>query len=231
MYKNSEEFLAAFNRIEKALRQEMDNSKGIGFAKAVKILTKYNPIVRQYSDDLLQYAELRNAIVHDKTDTMHAIAEPHDSVVEHIAKIEKEITQPKVVIPMFSRKVVSFQSNDSLSHVLEAVHENGFSKFPVYHDREFKGLFTESAITKWLADNKFASGAETVIEEILPYQKDTNYNFISRNTTVYEAVGIFKDQMEKGNRIDALLITENGDPTEQLLGIITTWDMMEMQSM
>ncbi|MUK88863.1 CBS domain-containing protein [Ornithinibacillus sp. L9] len=230
MYKNSEKFLAAFNRIEKALRQELQNSKGIGFAKAVKILAKYNSIVSKYSDDLLEYAELRNAIVHDKIDTMHAIAEPHDSVVKHIEKIEKDITQPKVVIPMFSRRVVSFQVKDSLSDVLEAIHEKGFSKFPVYYEDEFKGLFTESAITKWLADNKFSSGSETLIEEILPYQKNSNFKFIGRDTTVYEAIGIFKDQIEKGNRIDALLITENGKNSEELLGIITSWDMMGIQS-
>ncbi|SES66577.1 CBS domain-containing protein [Oceanobacillus limi] len=229
MQKNSEKFLAAFNRIEKALKQEMKNGKGIGFSKSVKILSKYNSIISKYSDDLLQYAELRNAIVHDKIDTMHAIAEPHDSVVEKIEGIEKEITQPKLVVPMFERKVVTFQVEDSLSKVLSAIHNRGFSKFPVYQGKEFKGLFTESAITKWLADNHFASGSETLIKEILPYQKNENFKFISKTATVYEAIGIFREQIGKGNRIDALLITENGKNAEELLGIITSWDMMGIQ--
>jgi predicted transcriptional regulator len=226
MAENSERFITAFNRIDKAMDGELQNSKGIGFSKAVRILTRYNAVVRRYKDDLLEFAELRNAIVHNRTDTIQVIAEPHDSVVEQIEKIEREITQPRLVIPHFERSVHSFQYNDTLSKLLHAIQEKGYSKFPVYADGEFRGLVTESGITKWLANHKDHSIKEVLIEEILPFEKDTNHQFIEKNTSVYEAVELFKEQIGKGNRIAALLITENGKPQGKLLGIITTWDIM-----
>ncbi|MEN2767837.1 CBS domain-containing protein [Ornithinibacillus xuwenensis] len=226
---NSERFITAFNRIDKALDSELDNSKGFGFSKSVRILAKYNATVRRYKEDLLEYAELRNAIVHNRMDTLQVIAEPHDSIVEEIEKIEREFTQPKLVTPLFAREVQAFQLKDPLSNLLDAIHEKGYSKFPVYDHDHFKGLVTESGITQWLAKHMEAEIHEVILEEILPYQKDTNHQFIQKATTVYEAVEIFKDEIEKGNRIDALLITENGIDRETLLGIITAWDIMSIE--
>lgn len=226
MNRNSERFLTAFNRIDKAIRSNMGNSKGIGFSKAVKIMSKHNPKIDYHADDLLEYAELRNAIVHNRVETNFAIAEPHLSVVENIEMIEKVLTQPERVIPLFQKNVVTFQDDVTLEMILEAIHKKGFSKFPIYHKNEFKGLISESGITKWLAANKFKEVKKVNMSEILPFQKDSNYQFIHKDTTVFEAVDIFKEQIEKGNRVDALLITKTGSQKEPLQGIITSWDIM-----
>ncbi|GGA85259.1 CBS domain-containing protein [Ornithinibacillus halotolerans] len=231
MARNSERFITAFNRIDKAMDAELENSKGFGFAKSVRILTKYNAIVRKYKDDLLEFAELRNAIVHNRMDTELVIAEPHDSIVEKIEQIEVEMTKPKFVTPQFEKKVKTFDMKDTFTQLLDAIQEKGFSKFPVYNGREFKGLMTENGITKWLAKNKNKNKhvEDVLIEEILTYQKENNYQFISADTSVYEAVEVFKEQIGKGNRIDALLISKNGQIDETLIGIITAWDIMGIE--
>lgn len=229
MERNSDRFITAFNRIDKALDSELESNKGIGFSKAVRILTKYNPVIRRYKDDLLEFAELRNAIVHNRIDTVQVIAEPHDSIVEQIERIEQEITKPKLVIPQFEKQVHSFEINDSLSSLLDAVEEKGYSKFPVYDGENFKGLVTENGITKWLSENKEASTKEILLHEILPYQKENNHEFINKTASIYEAVELFKENIGKGNRLDALLITNNGEKNEKLLGIITAWDIMGVQ--
>ncbi|GIO25575.1 CBS domain-containing protein [Ornithinibacillus bavariensis] len=229
MAENSERFITAFNRIDKAMDGELQSSKGIGFSKAVRILTRYNAIVRRYKDDLLEFAELRNAIVHNRLDTFQVIAEPHDSVVESIEKIEKEFTQPRLVIPIFERRVHIFQSNKALSELLHVIREKGYSKFPIYDAQEFKGLVTGSGITKWLSMNKETSIRDVLIEEILPYEKETNHQFIDKDTSVYTAVELFKDEISKGNRMDALLITDNGEADGKLLGMITAWDIMSIE--
>ncbi|WP_047979801.1 CBS domain-containing protein [Ornithinibacillus contaminans] len=229
MLKNSERFITAFNRIDKALDSELNQSRGIGFSKAVRILAKYNAVVNRYKEDLLEYAELRNAIVHNRMDTIHVIAEPHDSVVAHMEKIEQAITEPKRVIPMFSKEVYSFASKDTLSDLLDVIYREGYSKFPVYNHDVFIGLVTESGITKWLAEHKQTSISEVTIEEIIPYQKESNYQFVAKTTTVYQVVDLFKEHISKGNRLDALLISETGEKQEPLLGIITAWDIMGIE--
>ncbi|RKQ33879.1 CBS domain-containing protein [Oceanobacillus halophilus] len=232
MNKNSEVFLATFNRIEKELKSLLIHKKEVGFSKAVKILRNSNAIVKQYSDDLLEFAELRNAIIHNKTDATFAIAEPHDSIVESIMKIEKELTQPRRVINVFSRKVYTFQQDDTMESLLNVIREKQFTKFPIYRGNEFQGLITQKGITNWLAHHVNDSNKmmESFLEDVLKYEKDGNYKFISGDSSVYEAVEVFKEQLGKGIRLEALLITSHGKTTEKLAGIITNWDIMKVNA-
>ncbi|MFD1849907.1 CBS domain-containing protein [Oceanobacillus bengalensis] len=228
MYKNSEIFLTTFNRIEKEIKSSLMNKKDVGFSKAVKILRNSNPIVKKYSDDLLEFAELRNAIVHNKIDMNHAIAEPHDAIVEKIEKIEMEITQPRSVASLFSRKVISFQGNEPLTNALAIIEQKGFTKFPIYEGEKFKGIITEKGITVWLSNNMESSIRDALIKDVLVYEEDDNYRHIAGETSVYKAEQIFKEQIGKGNRLQALLITADDNQTDKLIGIITNWDIMNI---
>lgn len=230
MYKNSETFLTTFNKIDKELKV-LIKSKEIGFSKAVRILRDTNAIVKRYSDTLLEFAELRNAIVHNTVDADHVIAEPHDSIVAKIVEIEKRISRPEKVIDLYSRKVFCFQESDPLSNLLAIIREKTLSKFPIYNGSEFKGMITQKGIANWIAHNIEDSclpAVKTLLKEVLPFQKDENYKFISMHTSVYQAVETFKDQIGKGKRLEALLITKAGDSSEELLGIITMWDILEV---
>lgn len=232
MVRNSERFLTAFNRIEKKLRAIINNGKTIGFSKMVRMLKNADAIVGRYSDDLLEYAELRNAIVHNKTTVAHAIAEPHDSVVEQIELIEKELLEPRKVSPKFIKRVISFQQSEPISHLLATIHAKKVTKFPIYDQGKFIGMISQRALTFWLAGNMFESEKfpiDAKIGDILKFETNGNYMFISEDTTVLKAIEIFKKQVGEGNRLEALLITKNGKRTEKLIGIITNLDIIGMQ--
>ncbi|MHA6251578.1 CBS domain-containing protein [Oceanobacillus sp. CAU 1775] len=232
MYRNSEKFLTAFNRIEKELRAIINNGRSIGFSKMVRMLKNHDAIIGRYSDDLLEFAELRNAIVHNKTAVTHAIAEPHDSVVEQIELIERELLEPRKVSPQFIKKVISFQKNEPVTHLLATIHEKKITKFPIYDNGKFIGLISQHALTFWLAGNMFESENYPInakIEEILRFETNGNYLFIPEDTTVLEAVEIFKKQVGKGHRLEALLITPTGKRNEKLVGIVTNIDIMGLE--
>ncbi|MFD1445915.1 CBS domain-containing protein [Oceanobacillus profundus] len=230
VHRNSDRFLTAFNRIEKGLKALLIK-KEMGFSRAVKVLGKSNALIKQFQDDLLEFAELRNAIVHNKTDLMYTIAEPHDSVVERIEAIEIELLKPRKVDPLFIRKVVCFQETEPLSNVLEVVNKQGITKFPVYSGNVFQGLITHKGITKWFSkgiENRLTSLLDARLVEVLECEKRDNFRFISKETSVYEAKEIFKEQIGKGNRLEALLITKEGSSNGGLVGIVTNWDIMEI---
>lgn len=73
---NSERFLNAFNSIEHSLRKLAKKEKGTRFYKLVNIASEHYQIVQHFSNDLKEFADLRNAIVHERTDG-HVIAEPN----------------------------------------------------------------------------------------------------------------------------------------------------------
>ncbi|WP_077596217.1 CBS domain-containing protein [Oceanobacillus kimchii] len=229
MYKNSERFITAFNRIDKALKSQL-NKKEMGFSRAVRVLSDSNATIKRYYEDLLEFAELRNAIIHNRIDVSYAIAEPHDTIVERIEKIEEDFTSPKQVKNAFIKQVVTFQLNDSMQKLLQVVRDRGLTKLPIYENQDFKGLITHKGIARWIA-NSMNDGqliTDATAKDILEYEKSDNHLFISEEMSVYEAADVFTEQVEKGNRLAALLITKTGKEDEKLVGIITNWDIMEI---
>lgn len=231
MVKNSERFISSFNRIENALKEILDTHEYIPFTRSVDLVSKSNSTVKRYRYDLFEYADLRNAIVHERIDPMFVIAEPHDATVERIEKIEKDILRPEKVIPFFARKVITFEASDSLTKVLKVIDESTLSQFPVYNEGKFIGLITAKGITHWLAHlvKDELVLLDTTLEEILTYEEnEQNYLFIDKEKTLFEAEELFQQSISKGKLIDALLITHSGSPSESLLGIITSWDIIEI---
>lgn len=231
MYKNSEKFIASFNRIDKQLKAELTDQTEVGFSKAVKILQHHNATVKHYRDQLLEYAELRNAIIHNRVDMTYVIAEPHDSVVEEVLAIEQELLSPKMVKDFAVRKVYTFQESDTAEEALHLVRQQAISKFPVYRDEAFTGLLTQKGITRWLANQmggSFFPSPATLLGEMLRYKANDNYKFVDKEMTLYAAADFFKKQIGAGRRLEALLITENGEPEEDIAGIMTAFDMLDL---
>src|SRR5699024_987184 len=105
----------------------------VGFSKIVRILRNSNAVVKRYSNDLLEFAELRNAIVHNTVEMDQAIAEPHETVVAKIVEIEKRLSRPKRVVDVYACDVYSFQESDLLADLLAVICEKNLSKFPIYN--------------------------------------------------------------------------------------------------
>lgn len=230
--KNSDRFLTAFNRIDHSMRDIVGAREFIPFFRLVDQAKRKSALVRKYEDDLRSYADLRNAIVHQRTSTEYVIAEPHIEVVEHIEHIDEVIARPKLVGQLFRKRVMAFQTSDSLKYTLKVIRKRKYTQFPVYEGQQFKGLLTTVGITNWLASSMIHTDSSSLVptlEDILQHEKnERNYKFISRYMTIYEAEEIFKQGVERGRRFEALLITEHGKPHQKLIGIVTPIDIMKV---
>ncbi|MDN7245025.1 CBS domain-containing protein [Planococcus shenhongbingii] len=230
---NSARFIVAFNKIEKTLKEIIGGASYLTFFKAIDLAKKDNATVRKYEDDLREFADLRNAIVHHRTAAEYVIAEPHLEVVELIEHIELLLSQPVTVGTMFARTVHTFDATDSLAKVLRIVKVRNFMQLPIYREEEFIGLITAAGIARWLAqtvEEKIISREMITMNDILKHEKDgKNHRFIASNTSVYEAEEIFKQSVMEGGRLEALLITRTGKKEEKLTGIITPIDLIKIE--
>lgn len=230
---NSERFLIAFNKIEKIMNGMVDQNGHISFFKAIELSKKEHAAIRKYEDELREFGDLRNAIVHHRTEVEYVIAEPHTEIVELIEHIEKLLSKPVTVGTSFAREVHTFQSNDTLSEVLRKVRDKKFKHIPIYEKDEFMGLLTASGIMRWLAatvEEETISREITTMDDMLKYERNGNtYRFIASNTSVYEAEEIFKNSVLSGHKLEALLITRNGRKDETLTGIITPIDLIQIE--
>jgi hypothetical protein len=89
-HENSDRFLSAFSRIEQHLWKITRSSKQDTISTALSCSVSHTTI-KGFSDDLREFADLRNAIVHEHGGG-YAIAEPHPETVDRLEQIEKFIS-------------------------------------------------------------------------------------------------------------------------------------------
>lgn len=224
----AERFLAAFNAIDGELRHRLDLRRNGGFPSVVDEYSRQNP---NWVDGvaLLQYAELRNFLVHERRAPDAYLSIPVVAVVEHIESIRDRLLNPQLVIPTYQRDVVTVSPDDRLDQVLAKIRDQAYSQFPVYDDAsQFVGLLTENGITRWLAQHIDLLGGTTLVEfedhcvrHVLNVEEArNNVRFIARTTSVEEVEALFARHAD----LEAVLITHSGKASEKPLGIITSYD-------
>lgn len=226
----AEEFIASYHRIEDYLSRELGDGKHFSFSNMVNRLAKNNPVIERYKEDLHQMSQLRNAIVHERREPDFIIAEPHDSIVDLILEVERELLHPRQVIPLFRKRVTTFRADDPLQDVLKEIRNKNYSQFPIYSiDGSWLGLLTKKGVTSWLAESAHDSLVSldgVLVSHVLHHDPHIHrYRFIAAHTSVIEAHHHFVN-MKEGARLDALLITKTGEENEPLLGIIRPQDIL-----
>lgn len=229
---NSERFLHAFAQIERYLRENSTTDRRINFYERVDTVGRSRPAVRRFERDLKDYADLRNAIIHESSDG-HVIAEPNERAAFDLERIAALIVKPPVVIPLFQTSVVTVTVDDTIAHLVRLMLEHALSQIPVLLDGEFAALLTTGAVARWLGARTLreTSGAvvhldDTYVADVLNFIEDAdNHKFTSRHTTLFEAIACFEDYETRGRRLDALLITANGFASERIIGVMTIADL------
>ncbi len=225
---NSDAFISTFSAIESWLRKQTRAERSVSFYQLVEQASKGNSSVRRYRDDLKEYADLRNAIVHERTGG-RVIAEPNDQAVSDFERIRAALLNPPTVIPKFQRKVCTREAQETVGQAVSDMRNDSFSQLPIISRGEVIALLTSETVVRWLASevsNDLVSLLETKIAAVLPHTEDPeHYCFLPRRATLQEVIGQFEDFTSRGKDLDAVLITEDGRRNQSLLGILTVYDL------
>lgn len=226
--KNSEVFLSTYNKLDNHLRK-MDNAENYAsFTSVVKRLKNNHRIIRHYHKKLIEYNELRNAIVHDRIDGT-VIAEPNDFAVKDFGKIYDNISSPKQINEVCAHKVKCLNQKNKLIVALNLMKDHDYSQIPIYENKSFVGMLNAETITLWMAHQSSQEGinlSETKISEVLTYRNQYRKTiFKSRDSDIFEILNIYKNNVHEPKQIDAIVITHNGKPTEKPLTIVTDYDL------
>ncbi|NWF79740.1 MAG: CBS domain-containing protein [Chloroflexi bacterium] len=222
-------YLDSFAAIERHLRGVTKRGREATFYTLVDEAARSDSAVRRYRDDLKEFADLRNAVVHERGGGQ-PIAEPNDWAVAQLQKITDQLIRPPRVLPHFQVNVISLTPAVSIAEAVVIMHERSFSQIPIYEDDQFVGLLTSNTIARWLgasvADDVFSLG-ETSIHQVLAHTEDPDHvGFCAWDTTLIAVAERFQAAQDRGKRLDALLITQNGKPNERPLGIIAVFDLV-----
>lgn len=229
---NSSRFLEAFNAIDNWLRQRANATPGTDFPEVVDIVAEKHIGVERCTRLLKKLGRLRNLVVHEYSRDK-AMTVPTPYTVERIAAIRDDLLSPPSLYAVCTRPVATCGPSDPVGRAAHTMRDKSYSQLPVYDGAAFVGLLTAETVARWVASN-LADGQELMEEEkvadVLRHQEDPeNHAFLGRASTVPDGLVAFDDFLKRGKRLDAILLTENGRPSEQPLGIVTVHDIPKMR--
>lgn len=228
---NAAVFINSYNKIDAQLRQLYNFKAAQSFSDMVRRSADMNAVVRKYESDLIDFARLRNAIVHQSTDGK-IIAVPCDEVVEEMQLIERLLcTPPRIGESIRPKKIVSVDDAISVKQAVMLIARTNFSNLPVYRGKRMVGMINNRRIIKALGSvlerggdlDEFA--AKTPVGEIVR-ESDlfAYYKYLGKQDTLQDVLAAF----EENKKLLAVLVSEHGAAGERIENIITPVDLVEV---
>ncbi len=231
---NYNEFITYYNEIDEFMRKELDVDVGPSHTDLIKRMARKNKVFEYYKDDLIAFARLRNAIVHnpDKRDA-DPIAEPHDFVIEKYRDLcSKVMNPPKALdtIAVKSEDIFTAKPEDNALKVMKVMSENAFTHVPIIEKGKVIGVFSENTVFSYaVRKGEVVLKSDTKIREFsefIPMNKHESeyFRFAPRDVLVIDVEDMFAQRLEE-KKLAVVFITHSGHPGEELLGLVTAWDV------
>ncbi len=224
---NSERFLNAFAAVEGALKQ-ITQRHDSSFTTNVTLAAQTNSYVKLKKDQLIEYAQLRNAIVHHRVDYDEVIAEPHLAVVEAFESIANVLGSHKTVLDMVKQPVLKAEADDLLKGILAQQQAQGYSVVPVYEKNQFCGLIDEDllqyVLLKAMQGELDLNQVTCAIVKKLPSTQDRVY-FADAKAHFASILFNLDILFDQGKRVKVILVTEHGYASNPCLGVLTMADI------
>ena len=218
---NAMRFLNAYASIEHSLNTMLHKTDYMPFKKLVHLAAKNNRVVAKHEEILIEYADLRNAIVHQRSREEEIIAEPIDSVTENIERIADLLNQNENVFAYATVPVTTADETTTVKEAYEMLHEVDADKLPIYCQGEFLGLVTMDQIAGWVING---NSVDDLVRKLISKDGPTTV-FMARSQSIMEAVLFFDQSETERSSAPVILVTENGNMQEEPIGILSTHDL------
>ncbi|WP_418790632.1 CBS domain-containing protein [Phosphitispora sp. TUW77] len=229
----STKYLALYNKLDSFMKEKLGRDDGFSHTRMINELSRRDILFRRYESELKSFARLRNAIVHNRyPDKAVPIAEPHKYVVTRYEELINQVfNPPKALSIAINRRAIYTTTLDANAiDVMKTMNENRYTHVPVLKEDKMYGVFSENTVFSYIAENKIFIEEHAVISDFIDFipiekHKGEKFLFIERDTLVSDVEKMFRIEKKRHCRLAVVYITENGSPDEELLGMITSWDI------
>lgn len=228
---NNERFERLYNELEDLLRVKygLDPTSSAIYFYETRI---GGPQAKQ----LRVLRELRNFMVHEKKPDVLEACMATEEALGFLERMIDDLHHPKlahhVCIPR--DKILFAVKSTPVVGLMKSMLERNISHVPVLDATGIVyGVFSGATMFAVVsADGRMTIGSETTVaafDAALPIHKHIGerYWFISRTAPIEEIISLFGSTMKDGKKLKMLFVTENGKPTEKVLGLITPWDILD----
>lgn len=210
-YQLTDKFLNLYRKLE-AYRST--NSNGYAYYK------------RKYADELNLFRELRNYLTHEEFHGTYPFA-VSEAIVSSLEKILNEMysTCEKIM----RKKISVALETTPLEDVIKTMKDNHYTYVPVIDEKKrVIGIISSETIVSLVSDKKpLDRRVNDYMDLFSLVGQSKKYVFLGRRSPFYAAEKYFTSLGDDKKRVGLILITENGNQNEALLGLISPYDVFE----
>ncbi len=227
----SDAFLEIYRQFEDALDDKYAGKK-----------RKYSSVVIEYLNDEESKSfrdridvcrEIRNVLSHNAKINGKDIVSPADEMGDFLKTVTELIKKPPLAIDFGTKGENIFYAgiNQTAIKIMGIMNKKGYSHVPILQNGKFIGVFSQGAVFRHVLYNYQLPIKKTTtiaqMRDFLPiHAHSENYEFCAEDLTVFEARKKFETVKDKNKRISVIFITETGSMDEELLCMITPWDII-----
>ncbi|MBQ4088303.1 MAG: CBS domain-containing protein [Clostridia bacterium] len=227
----AETFLSMYRVLEGILGQKYSDSD-----------RKSNSVVMQYIQDaesepvrqqLDVCREVRNLLTHNASDTGEPIIEPSQALIDQLYEIINYVQKPQPAL-MFATQaehILRAHMNDRALDIMRRMEKHGYSYVPVLDGGRVQGVFGKHSVFSYVID-KGRIDSDTRIRDFGDALKTEGalgrrFMFMDLEASYMDARDAFEKKSGRNSRLAAIFITDTGDETGNVLGMLTPWDVMK----
>ena len=233
MNEKGELFLELYRELESVARKsffpEAPESEGI-IGRVMSL-----PQLRPQREAIDYCRVVRNFLVHNpKVDGVYPIT-PSDEMIELLRKCVYSLKHPDLALPhSIKRKNLYFTTPETkVMDLIEIMNKRGFTHIPVIDKGEFVGVFSDNVIYSYLCnEGELHINESTRISQFSNYYHifghlNEYFEFVPEDISFHEVSRLFNKNSFSKKQLAAIFITEHGKPSENILGMLTPWSVIE----
>jgi len=226
---NAERFVEKYKRLEKAVRAayRLKDRDSIVF-----YLSKDNRF-KKYAGEVKLCQSVRNVIQHEPRFGDKYPVQPSEDMLNFIDELIDTIENRVKVIQIATRNVVSSEMDGDVREVMAKMREKGYNHVPILEGGVVKGVFSRSSLFNMIVDKGDGGNTDprtfADMRDYLGFEDRgaEEFIFVSRDMYVEELEELFEAEIKKARRVSAAFVTDTGDKSGRLLGMITPWDLFK----
>lgn len=228
MSERTREFLDYFVEFEGLVAKAAKSHKERGLSANFNALVKKKQSYRQFKQDVLLMASLRNVLVHERSSDLEYLAEPLPSVTERLKRLVQMLDKPDLIATHFHPEVREFSKDDTIAEVLDYLDDKAYSQAIVRIDGKLNVLGANT-FQRWVASHIKDGIMEltATVADVMAYQETPReIVFVDRKASILDALDYFGSS--ENIHTLALVVTEKGHSDQTVLGLMTPWDLAQV---
>ncbi len=194
------------------------------------------PYLKKFKEELNYCRVVRNFLTHNpKVNGVYPII-PSPEMVKLLERCVNVINNPPRAIEfaITADKMLTADFDAPVLEIIAMMNRFTYTHVPVFKDNELMGIFSDNTVYSYICSEKeLTIDDDTKISKFEKYIRldehiNEYFEFVPENTMFYEVEELFKYnyQSKRHKLLSVIYITKNGRRDEQILGMLTPWDIL-----